>query len=179
MDLSVRQTYILNGILFGKASIIQSKNRPYPFVRERSEKKEYIDWLVEEFDGGIDASRHEPEGKYRFQTTTDEDLESWRQRWYKNKEKTLPSKFTLTPETASLWWARRGTWDVETEFALIDMTSLDRSSKVGAEILEEAGFDARARHDNIELQGQTALDFLEWLNITVPGYEHKFDVETS
>lgn len=167
MELSERQEKVLNGILLGRAQIIDSDGRPHYFLRETSDKREYLRWLVEELDD-LNPSVYDES----LQTQSHEGLTKWRRRWYDGSNRKIPESLEITPEAASLWFARRGEWDETYSRVLIDMEGMRDSIDVATELLVDQGFHAEGARDKILV---TDADFLDWLKIEVKGYEKKFE----
>jgi hypothetical protein len=176
LNLTPRQTRLLNGILLGKAKIINADSRPHPYVRETSEREKYIEWLVDEFES-VDARQYRVNGKHQFQIPPHEKLELWRKRWYHREKRVIPMPdyFTLTPDMANIWYARRGELHDRYERVELDLSGMSYSMKNGIKLLNNQGFDALESLNDIVLWDDSARGFLNWIDGAIPGYEEKFD----
>ena len=157
-------------MLLGHGELVDSSNRPHVFYREKFTEPEYEDWLHDEFED-VEFSIYEHEGELELQIGPFKRLDNWRERWYHRKERTIPApdQFSLTPEMASVWYWRRGSWDSKYERVRLDMNGLSHSKERGVEILKNQDFAAYKTFNKIEMRADDAKTFLDWLSDEISG----------
>lgn len=157
MNMSFRQTRLLNGLLLGKGLIDKKRNELV--VRNISE--EYADWLVGELDevGAIKISSGD---SYKVVVSGGEWLSGWRDRWYKNNMVCIPERFLLTEDMAGVWYHDKGSVDGAGRVRF-NMNGMRHVVDDAVRLLEDSGFISFSMRGDIYIVADDSTEFLSWI----------------
>lgn len=187
VEPNLRQKEILKGLLLGDGTIVTTGTTPALHINNTN--KEFLEWLDEElgiFSNGVkfhasgeqlanyNDSDGETSDQYILRTPTNEWFESLSS-WYDNGEKVFP-EFNITQLTAGVWYCCDGTLNTNhgSHRAMISVANERGNEEKLISMFNNSPVSPSVSGKTIYFSVKDTLDFLNWIEGPLPGFEYKW-----
>jgi len=183
LNLSDQATEFIEGCLLGDGSIFNHGKMSARYAHTDNSFK-YINWLSSKLcDFGIEQIgeiryNEQAEGlTYQYWSKSYPELRELREKWYRTKNKRIPSNFEVSPVRVFNWYIGDGTLYRNRSCKLGSYTFSKEELKKIASQLRDKGIEASTIKSGIYVSVFSSIDFFEYMlesNLAPPSYSYKF-----